>query len=152
MNLCQIEIMDNITIPFNGIDDSFISDVSVKIMDILELNNCVITVILCNNSEIQEINCNYRFKDYPTDVISFAYREESFPGEDSDSSEMLGDIFLSLEKALEQSKELTHDLQTEITRLMVHSILHLIGYDHETGSDDEKIMFKKEDEVLEKLV
>ncbi|MBN2769821.1 MAG: rRNA maturation RNase YbeY [Spirochaetes bacterium] len=145
--------MDNITIPFNGIDDSYISEVSVKIMDILELKNCVITVILCNNLEIQKINCNYRFKDYPTDVISFAYREESFPGEDdSDSSEMLGDIFLSLEKALEQSKELAHDLQTEITRLMVHSILHLIGYDHETGSDDEQIMFKKEDEVIEKLI
>ena len=152
MNSCQIEIMGNIEIPFNGVDTGLISEVSVKIMDILELKNCAITVILCTDSEIREINRDYRSRDYSTDVISFAYREESFPGEDSFTSEILGDVFLSLERALEQSRELEHSLKTEIKRLMTHSILHLIGYDHETGPDDEKVMFDKEDEIMDKLV
>ncbi|MDA3900869.1 MAG: rRNA maturation RNase YbeY [Spirochaetes bacterium] len=146
--LAVVEIFESLSLPFSGIDALCIETDAMRLMDLLDLNNSEITIILCSNAEIQSINSEYRSKDYPTDVISFAYREEAFPGENSDETEYLGDIFLSLEKAKEQATELDQKLSCEVRRLLAHSILHLIGYDHETGEEDAEKMFAKEDELL----
>ena len=86
--------------------------------------------------EIKKINKRYRGKNKPTDVISFAYEDsEQFPGE-----EMLGEIYISIDTARRQSKELSHTLKYELQFLFVHGVLHLLGYTHETEKDDARMM------------
>ena len=72
----------------------------------------------------------------------------SFPTGDEGEHIPLGDVVISLEKAAAQAKEYGHSLEREISFLTVHSTLHLLGYDHETSKKDEKIMFKKQDEIM----
>jgi probable rRNA maturation factor len=126
-----VELQEDMTLPFNGVELSYFSTQLESVLSYLDLKDASLTLILTSNREIHEINREYRSKDYPTDVISFANNEEPFPGEEEEN--FLGDIFLSLEKALEQSKEFGVTLKQEIDRLIVHSVLHLIGYYHERG-------------------
>jgi len=102
---------------------------------------CEVSVTFTDNEKIRILNNEYRNIDRETDVLSFPMDDE---GEDV----VLGDIVISLEKALEQSESYGHSLEREISFLCVHSCLHLLGYDHETGEDDEREMFKKQDEIL----
>lgn len=103
--------------------------------------NCEVSVTFTDNENIRILNKEYRDIDRETDVLSF-------PMDDEGDEVVLGDIVISLEKALEQSESYGHSLEREISFLCVHSCLHLLGYDHETGEDDEKEMFKKQDEIL----
>lgn len=117
-----------------------------KIQEEIELS-----VTFTNNQEIQKINQDYRNINQPTDVISFAL-EDTIEDEIeikglTDMSRMLGDIIVSVERAIEQSKEYKHSLERELGFLTVHGFLHLLGYDH-MNKDDEKIMFSKQDEIL----
>jgi probable rRNA maturation factor len=100
----------------------------------------IINVILLSNEDIQILNRDYRQKDVPTDVISF---------ENDDSIEELGDIFISIEKAIEQATNYGHSFIRELGFLTVHGFLHCNGYDHLT-EEDEKIMFKLQEDILEK--
>ena len=104
-----------------------------------------LSIIIVDNEKIHEINKKYRQIDRPTDVISFALGdgEEVLPSE-------LGDIFVSFDKAKEQALEYGHSLYREVAFLITHGMFHLLGYDHQT-EDDEKIMFKKQEEILERL-
>jgi probable rRNA maturation factor len=110
-----------------------------------------VSVTFVTNEKIQEINREYRGKDQPTDVISFAM-EELGEGEIQlnglDIPRILGDIIISVSKADEQAAEYGHSFKRELGFLAVHGFLHLLGYDHET-SEDEKIMFSKQKEVLD---
>ena len=101
------------------------------------------SLILVDNEEIHRINKEYREKDYITDVISF---EES----DEEDPDYLGDIFLSIDKALSQAIEYGHSIEREFAFLIIHGLLHLHGYDHMT-KEDEEIMFTKQHEILERL-
>jgi probable rRNA maturation factor len=89
-------------------------------------------------------------KDSPTDVISFAYREDPFPEAETEVED-LGDIYLSLDRAAQQSVEYGVTLREEVKRLMIHGILHLIGYDHERSAEDEETMRAKEDEIFDSV-
>ena len=101
------------------------------------------SLILVDLDEITRINKEYRDKDYPTDVISFE--------EDDEEDELyLGDIFLSVDKALEQAKLYEHSVEREFAFLIIHGLLHLHGYDHLT-KEEEEIMFTKQNEILERL-
>ena len=133
--------------PFHGIGGDDITAVAEKAARFMELDNAVITFILCDNNYIRAINRDYRRKDSPTDVISFAYREDPFPGVE-DVPEELGDIYISIERAQEQALEYGVDLIDELKRLIVHGILHLVGYDHEMSPEDEAVMRAKEEEIL----
>lgn len=108
-----------------------------------------IEFVLTDNSEIHKLNLQYRHKDAPTDVLSFAWEESenSFPGEDN----MLGQIIISLDRAKEQAKEYGHSLEREMAFLSIHGLLHLVGYDHEVGPKEEKRMREREKEILETL-
>lgn len=109
-----------------------------------------ISVSIVNNQEIQEINRDYRQKDAPTDVISFAM-QETVEGEmeilGEDIPLMLGDIIISIDKVKEQAEEYNHSFQRELGFLAVHGLLHLLGYDHMIV-EDEKKMFSRQDEIL----
>ncbi|OGJ53212.1 rRNA maturation RNase YbeY [Candidatus Peregrinibacteria bacterium RIFOXYC2_FULL_41_22] len=96
----------------------------------------ITSLTILDDAEIKKINKRYRGKNKPTDVISFAYEDsDQFPGE-----EMLGEIYISIDTARRQSKELSHTLKYELQFLFVHGVLHLLGYTHETEKDDARMM------------
>lgn len=110
-----------------------------------------ISLTFVTNEEIREINREYRGKDTPTDVISFAMEEQGegeieILGEESMPT-VLGDIIISIERAKEQAEEYGHSYKRELGFLTVHGFLHLLGYDH-MNEEDEKEMFSKQDEIL----
>ncbi|AVQ18965.1 rRNA maturation RNase YbeY [Fusobacterium mortiferum] len=103
------------------------------------------SLLFTGNDEIQVINREYRDKDQPTDVISFAYHEtEDF---DIGPYDTLGDIVISLERVVEQAKEYNHSDKRELFYVLTHGILHLLGYDH-IEEEDKKEMRAKEEEIL----
>jgi probable rRNA maturation factor len=110
-----------------------------------------LSVTFVSNERIQEINREYRDKDRPTDVISFAL-EEMGEGEleivGEDIPRILGDIIISIPKAREQAEEYNHSFMRELGFLTVHGFLHLLGYDH-MNENDEKQMFDRQRELLE---
>ncbi|PAV29031.1 rRNA maturation RNase YbeY [Virgibacillus profundi] len=109
-----------------------------------------VSVNFVDDNEIQELNRNYRQKDMPTDVISFAL-QESVEGEldiiGEDIPLALGDIVISVDKAKEQAEEYNHSFERELGFLTVHGFLHLLGYDHMKQEDEEK-MFKRQEQIL----
>lgn len=147
MRAIEVFTEGNISLPYLGIKKDYISSVSEKTLEHTGTDNVSVSVILTDNETIHEINREYRGKDRPTDVISFAYRDEPFPSPD-DMTEELGDVYISLEKANEQAAEFEVTLQEEVKRLLVHGLLHLLGYDHERSPEDEKEMQDLEEKII----
>lgn len=114
--------------------------------DKLELKNAMFNVIIINNDAIHKINKEYRGIDRPTDVITFALEDNKQI--DTKEVRVLGDIYISYDKVLEQAKEYDHSTKREICFLAVHGLLHLLGYDHMKKEDEER-MFKLQKELLE---
>jgi probable rRNA maturation factor len=98
-----------------------------------------ISIAFVNNEKIKELNNKFRNINEDTDVLSFPMDEE-----------ILGDIIISAEKALSQSKDYGHSFKREICYLVTHGILHLLGYDHKTDGE-KKEMRKKEERILKEL-
>ena len=117
-------------------------------------NPCEVSVTFTDNVGICELNKKFRGIDRPTDVLSFPlfdYAGESEEPPVDDFKGMIGDIVLSLEQAEAQAKEYGHSFAREVAFLTVHSMLHLLGYDHETGEEDELEMRRRQSEIMEKL-
>lgn len=112
-----------------------------------------VSVSFVTNKEIRRLNKAYRNKDAETDVLSFPLTNEDGTQEVNAETGfvLLGDVVISLETAVKQAEMYGHSLEREVGFLTVHSILHLLGYDHETSPLDERIMREKEENVLEKL-
>ena len=112
-----------------------------------------VSVSFVTNKEIRSLNKLYRNKDTETDVLSFPLTNDD--GTQEINSEtgfvLLGDVVISLETAVKQADLYGHSLEREVGFLTVHSMLHLLGYDHETSPLEERIMREKEEGVLEKL-
>ena len=112
-----------------------------------------VSVSFVTNKEIRSLNKLYRNKDTETDVLSFPLTNDD--GTQEINSEtgfvLLGDVVISLETAVKQADLYGHSLEREVGFLTVHSMLHLLGYDHETSPLEERIMLEKEEGVLEKL-
>lgn len=112
-----------------------------------KLENVSFNLIIVDNEYIHELNKTYRNIDRETDVITFALEDEDtiiIP----DEERILGDIYISIDKAKQQAKEYGHSLLRELSFLAVHGFYHLLGYDHQTP-EEEKVMFQKQEEVLE---
>ncbi len=109
-----------------------------------QLKDVIFNVIIVDNEYIHKLNREYRKIDRPTDVITFALEDEQ---DIVTTPRLLGDIYISLEKAKEQATEYGHSLEREICFLAVHGFYHLLGYDHQT-KEEEKVMFTKQKEVL----
>ena len=115
-------------------------------------DNAEVSVRFVDNETIHELNREFRNIDKPTDVLSFPLGENGVYDTDlSTGAKLLGDIVISIPKAMEQAKEYNHSLQREIGFLTVHSMLHLLGYDHEQGGMEEVHMREKEETVLTKI-
>lgn len=111
-----------------------------------------ISVSFVSNKEIQHLNKIYRDKDAPTDVLSFPLGENgNYETNAENGFVMLGDIVISLDMAVKQASMYGHSLEREVGFLTVHSMLHLLGYDHELTPLDERIMREKEESILDKL-
>ena len=110
----------------------------------------IVSVSFVDNKYIHKINKKYRQIDRPTDVISFAFLDTENNYDTilySQVPVVLGDIYISIDKAKEQASEYGHSLNRELCFLFVHGLLHLLGYDHMEKSDEE-VMFKLQDEIL----
>ena len=99
---------------------------------ISEPGNKFVTVGFVSDRKMRELNKQFRGKNSSTDVLSFPYQAEEFETE----SESLGDIVISVEQAKKQSEENALTLETEIKQLILHGVLHLCGYDHETDAGE----------------
>ena len=143
--------MNEITIT-NETDEYVDKDLLNKVADYAmmseDVHNGVVNIIIVDNKRIREINKEYRKIDKETDVISFAL-------EDDDTFielpiRVLGDIYISIDRVKLQAKDYGHSEKREICFLVVHGILHLLGYDHMNASD-EKVMFSKQEKILDEL-
>ena len=129
------------------IEIRFMKKVLKEVLKKEKIKNARFSVIIITDSEIKAINKKYRKIDKPTDVISFAL-EENQKEQVFLKNRVLGDIYISLDKAKKQAIEYGHSLRRELCFLAVHGLLHLLGYDHNT-KEEEKIMFKKQELILD---
>ena len=114
--------------------------------------NYEVDVSIVNDEMIKEMNKEFRNIDSATDVLSFPLGENGVYDVNPETEAlMLGDIVISVDHALHQADLYGHGIEREIAFLTVHSMLHLLGYDHETSPLEERIMREKEEGVLEKL-
>lgn len=139
----MFEIFNNTN---NDINTSELDDYIKYVVKELKIENAIFNIIFIDNKEIREINREYRNVDRETDVISFALEDNMDVV--YDDFRLLGDIYISYEKAIEQAELYNHSVKREVFFLATHGILHLLGYDH-MEEDDEKVMFGKQNELLD---
>ena len=109
-----------------------------------------VSVSVVSVAEIHALNKVYRDTDRPTDVLSFPqYENGEF--EDDNGVVVLGDVILCMDILQAQAVSFGHSFERELCYLTIHSILHLLGYDHENGGEEEKIMTQKQDEIIKIL-
>jgi probable rRNA maturation factor len=146
--MTRIEVFrEGIKLPYKNITRQIVKKIAAVTVERLDIRNAFITIIITDDAYIRNINRKFRGLNEPTDVISFSNRENPFP-EIEPSQEEIGDIYISIERAERQSHEYHENLLDEVKRLIIHGILHLIGYDHERSDEDEEIMFRKEEELI----
>lgn len=150
MRNIEIFTEGNITLPYKNLAESFFSSITTSTLIQTETDKVSVNLILTDNEYIKTINNEYRGKDEPTDVISFAYRDDPFPIIDNPMEE-LGDIYISLERASDQAVEYDTTLADELKRLIIHGVLHLLGYDHEKSEEEEKIMNSLEEKIFKAI-
>ncbi|WP_078552781.1 rRNA maturation RNase YbeY [Bacillus alkalicellulosilyticus] len=112
--------------------------------------NSEVSISFVDNERIQEVNREYRNKDAVTDVISFAFNDnvdEELEIVGIEMTNVLGDIIISIPRAKEQAVEYNHSFERELGFLVVHGMLHLLGYDH-MSEEEEKEMFSRQEEIL----
>ena len=115
-------------------------------------NDCEVSVTLTDNEGIHALNKQYRSIDAPTDVLSFPLVEyENTDEPPVDEATMLGDIVISLERAEEQAEEFGHSFEREVSFLTVHSMLHLLGYDHVNSEEEEEEMRSRQRDIMKNL-
>ena len=140
----KIEIFVNVDEKIEELKE--VEKVLLGAMDKEKLDNTTFNLIIVDNEYIHDLNKNYRNIDRETDVITFALEDEDTLVVESDER-ILGDIYISIDKAKEQAKEYNHSLLRELAFLAVHGFYHLLGYDHMT-KEDEEVMFARQEEVL----
>ena len=127
-----------------------IKDIIIECLDYEGYDdNYEVSLSFVDNKEIHELNREYRGVDRVTDVLSFPLLSDDFEDVELEE-ESLGDIVVSLERALEQSIEYNHSFEREVCFLICHSMFHLLGYDHDTDENTKEIR-EKEEHILNKL-
>ena len=147
--MSNIDITYDISDVQEFMDDEQINEFVDMILEHEKLENTentYVSFLITTNDVIQNINSEYRGKDTPTDVISFAYNETENIG----PFDILGDIIISAEKVTEQAKEYGHSTEREFYYVLCHGMLHLLGYDH-IDDEDKKVMREKEEELLKEI-
>jgi len=108
---------------------------------------CVLSVEFVGDHRMRRLNAQYRGRDMTTDVLAFAMREGPGP-----SSPLLGDVVISVPQAIRQAAEQGHSIQRELATLLIHGILHLLGYDHERSASEARRMQRKEWALLQAVL
>lgn len=128
------------------ITKKFVKGIANSILNILNLEKSELSIILTDDQTIRNINREWRGKDIPTDVLSF-------PMEDSidHGYKILGDVIISLPFAKKQAELINYTYREEVLRLLIHGVLHLLGYDHERSEEDEKVMMDIQDRIFDEL-
>ena len=141
---------DSVLIEFNHYEEVYL-ELMKKTFKFLALKcDPILSVSIVDNKFIHEMNKEYRGIDRPTDVISFAFLDTESDKSavlNSQGPVVLGDIYISIDKAKEQAIEYGHPLDRELRFLFVHGLLHLLGYDH-MKKEDEEIMFPLQEKIL----
>ncbi len=129
-------------------DYDYLKEVIKVTLEEEHVSNAVFSVIFVTLEEIHELNKTYRGIDRPTDVISFALEDSN--DFEVEGLRVLGDIYVCIDRMREQAIEYGHSEKRELSFLVCHGLLHLLGYDH-MEKEEEKIMFGKQDKILERL-
>lgn len=131
------------------VDQLLIKDRASAILSLCGLDHVDLSILIVNNHRIKALNKRYRGIDRPTDVLAFPM-DEDWEAADRQPP-LLGDIVISMEKTHSQAREHKHPPDSELLILLIHGILHLIGYDHERSPMEERRMRRKENLILSKI-
>ncbi|MDW8033218.1 MAG: rRNA maturation RNase YbeY [Aquificaceae bacterium] len=123
----------------------WLREIVSRLLELEGLQGVELNLYLTDDPTTRKLNREYRGKDKATDVLSFPF------GEQAGDYRLLGEIVLSLDTAERQARELGHGLEEEIKRLVVHGFVHLLGYDHEQGEEEERVFREKEERLLSYL-
>ena len=129
-------------------DYDYLNDVIKTTLKHENATNAYLGIIFVDEKEIKSINKTYRNIDRVTDVISFALEDNN---EQIIGERILGDIYVCIPKMKEQAIEYGHSEKRELSFLVCHGMLHLLGYDHVNNKEEEKVMFDLQDEILNSL-
>jgi len=140
-------ILVNKEIYDRDITKKFVKEITKKILEELNLDKVEVSITLTDNDKIRELNKNWRNKDKETDVLSFPINEKPLRYRYT----VLGDVIISIPFAKRQAEEIGYSYKEEILRLLIHGILHLLGYDHEKDEKEAEIMFSLQDRIFNKL-
>jgi len=139
----MITIIQNVKFP-NELKIDRLSEKFQKALQQLKVSGCEVTIVLDSNKRLRELKKSHLGIDEIPDVLSFSSGEIN----PETGNIYMGDIVISLEKAIEQAKDNNHSVEFEVLTLVVHGLLHLLNYDHLIESDA-KNMFEKQDRILE---
>jgi probable rRNA maturation factor len=109
---------------------------AARMLEALRLSHAELSIVLCDDATIHALNRDYRKKDEPTDVLAFSMREGPYA---ELAGEMLGDVIVSLDTAARQAADKKHALDREVTMLVAHGLLHLLGYDHASRTEERRM-------------
>lgn len=123
-----------------------IKTIALIILDLVAEKNAELSLALIGNVEMKRLNAKYRNKDYPTDVLSFPIE-----GVVPEETRLLGDVIISVEKAVEQAKARGHSSEQELITLLIHGVVHLLGYDHERSVREARAMRRVEKRIYRQL-
>lgn len=137
--MIKVNVINNYTSRFISV--KVIKEITTFVLKKMNKDNVELSIVLCDDETIREYNRNYRNKDYATDVLSFP------DGDVIGRYIYLGDIIISIDRVFAQSKEFELEPIEEFVRLLVHGILHLLGYDHKTP-EEEEVMMSLQDNLI----
>jgi probable rRNA maturation factor len=123
-----------------------IKKIALTILELVGEKNAELSLVLIGNLEMKKLNVRYRKKDYATDVLSFPVE-----GIVLKETRLLGDVVVSVEKAAQQARALGHSSEQELVTLLIHGIVHLIGYDHERSAREARAMRRVEKRIYRQL-
>jgi len=123
-----------------------LKQIALAILPLVGQAKAELSVALIGNAEMRKLNAKYRNKDYPTDVLSFPIEATG-----TAMPRLLGDVIISVEKAREQAKEHGRTPDQELATLLIHGIIHLLGYDHERSAKEARLMKRLEDKIYRQL-
>ena len=136
------KIIDEYGVDF---DYSYLNKIIDKTLEMEKVKSSNFAIVFIDDERMHELNKNYRGIDRTTDVLSFAFEDNN---KICYNIRQLGEIYVSIPKMKAQAKEYGHSQKRELAFLVVHGLLHLLGYDHTLGVEEEKVMFVKQELVL----